>query len=122
MRASPGDRSDHWPKAHFFCRLGYRGEPDPRIRDLRDRGLVLEVIPQEDSIPACLFGRDGNLDNRPWVGEGAEGRKVESVFHQLATNHQNRASVANPSIRTVEAWRVTGGLRERSGVAVTFLQ
>ncbi len=61
-------------------RGGDGAERHPRIAQ-RNWGLVLDVVPQEEPVPACFLGGDGKLDERVDVAEGAEWRQVDRVAH-----------------------------------------
>src|SRR5262249_4932918 len=67
-RPSPSERGDEGTEAYRRGRRGDGAQRDPRI-DERDRDLVLDVVPQEESVPTSLLRRNGQIDERVHITE-----------------------------------------------------
>src|SRR5271155_5095589 len=73
---------DHRTQEDSTCCHRHRCQSDPGIGD-RVRPTNLDMIPQEESIPACVFRVVRELSKQPRIGIGAELGTVECVLHDL---------------------------------------
>ncbi len=79
MRPPASQRRDHRPEHQALGGHRHRGQRDPRISDPLDRRAVLEVVPDEEAVPAPRLGPGGQLGHHARLGELLEGREVDAA-------------------------------------------
>jgi|SRR5271155_3016604 hypothetical protein len=78
-------RCDNWAYEDSTRRHRDRCKRDPGIGD-RVRPTNLDMIPQEKSIPSCVFRFVRELSEQPRVRKGAELGSVECELHEPLMN------------------------------------
>ena len=79
--AAPGDRRYQGADADAVGGESDDGEGDPGIHHRLDGGVEVEVVPDEEAVPACVLGPAGALDEDSHVAVGAALRDVEAELH-----------------------------------------
>ena len=79
MRPPARQRRDHRPEHQALGGHRHRGQCDPRISDPLDRRAMLEVVPDEEAVPAARLGPRGQLGHHARLGELLEGRDVDAT-------------------------------------------
>jgi hypothetical protein len=72
-----GEGRDHGTEPQVFGGGGDRGQRDPRVGHLPDRGPPAQVVPHEDPVPAGLLGLGGQTRDHRRVGKTVEDRQPE---------------------------------------------
>ena len=80
LRPATGQRRHEQTEAHPLRRHGDGRQAHPRIRHRQTR-LPLDVVPQEDAVPAASLRLPGKISEDARVGQFPEGCDEESVVH-----------------------------------------